>query len=186
MNDKPRSNKPRAEVADAGLSSVTFVRSWHRPWPDSDGPWELSVQFAESASTGIRVTGLALIPLSGKPRGQITSRTLQALSLPTLAQEYGRARVETLNRSGHHMSAEIAAMGVAATKRELSLGHYDQVAAVYRGALATGRPPTKAVATHFGIPASRAATWVRRARKYGRLEPSLGRGAAGLKQEDEA
>jgi hypothetical protein len=51
-----------------------------------------------------------------------------------------------------------------------------KVAAVYRKALAVGRPPTAAVQEHFGLGArGQAARWVQRARDEGHLGPAPGR-----------
>jgi hypothetical protein len=51
-----------------------------------------------------------------------------------------------------------------------------KVAAVYREALAVGRPPTAAVQQHFGLGTrGQAARWVKRARDEGHLGPAPGR-----------
>jgi hypothetical protein len=55
-----------------------------------------------------------------------------------------------------------------------------EVAAVYREALAVGRPPTAAVQEHFGLATrGQAAKWVRRARQEGHLGPAPGRRVKG-------
>jgi hypothetical protein len=54
-------------------------------------------------------------------------------------------------------------------------GELEQVAALYRRAVAAGSPPSAAIASEFGITQSTARKWVQRARARGLLGPALGR-----------
>lgn len=54
--------------------------------------------------------------------------------------------------------------------------HFENVADIYREALAEGRPPTQAVATRFGVSASAAAKWVATARYTWGLLPRTSKG----------
>lgn len=63
--------------------------------------------------------------------------------------------------------------------RTYSVKHYEAVAHVYLVSWKAGFPPTKAIQQHFDVSFSKAARWVREARKLGLIGPSPGRGKAG-------
>lgn len=62
-----------------------------------------------------------------------------------------------------------------APRRAENGGQLELVAALYRRAVAAGSPPSRAIATEFGITPSTARKWVQRARARGLLGPALGR-----------
>lgn len=61
-----------------------------------------------------------------------------------------------------------------------NIEHYGAVALLYARAHAEGRPPTQAVADHFDVPRSTAASWVGRARSLGLLDPARPSVAGGV------
>ncbi|WP_157879717.1 hypothetical protein [Streptomyces yangpuensis] len=68
-------------------------------------------------------------------------------------------------------------------RRSLTPDHLTNVAEVYREAHKQGRPPTVAVAEHFGVSHSAAAKWVGAARKQGQLGP-VAKGSRGSVEGD--
>jgi hypothetical protein len=55
-------------------------------------------------------------------------------------------------------------------RHRITDGHLEEVSKVYRAADLVGKPPTRAVAEHFGVAHSTAAKWVGTARRNGKLE----------------
>lgn len=70
-------------------------------------------------------------------------------------------------------SGEGAAAGAGTQRRrKITNSHLQEVADIYRGALAESEPPTRAVQLHFDVSHSTAAKWVGKARDQGFLPPA--------------
>lgn len=153
------------------------VERQHR-WPDPDeGPWLLTMSYTLS-DAGVECHRMTIEPVdsSSAQSLSVSRRVLAEIPLSRFARKYAE---ETAERFGPGDLLGWTAARAAKTKHDLTLAHYDQVAAIYRAAAAAGEHPTKAVAEAFGISRSLAATWVKRARGHNRLEDAPRQGKAG-------
>lgn len=159
---------------------VPQPKRWERTWPDpKQGPWLLTMSFALS-NAGVECFSLTVEPADPDKRHQmvVTTRLLRDIPLRKFAREYAE---ETAQRFGPDDLLGWTAERAARTKRDLTIAHYQRVAAIHRAATARGDPPTRAVAEELGISSSLAATWVKRAREHHVLEKASGQGKIGYK-----
>jgi len=155
------------------------------PWTDNEGAvWRIVLRFALVDGV-VRCTGVNIFAMDDGRRlswtsmrsAPVPSRIRNLLrdaprSLYTLAGLGPFNSVGTAGRKGLGLLAPDPDETPKNRRRgrpSLGRAHYEQVALVYRSAPVH---PTTSVAEHFGVPVSRAANWVKKARELGLLQPT--------------
>lgn len=128
-------------------------------WPDSEaGPWKVTLFWSRingrPECVGLRLVGTG----SGDAIDVVTATTLRQIPLGDLIAA-DRAR----------LAPAVEATGGL---RESAAERLRLAAVIYGRALREGKPPTKAVAEHFGISPGGASNLVARARAAGLLPPA--------------
>lgn len=160
-------------------------------WPQPEGPHLVSAVWAEvdgrPACVSLEITGVDGAQVA------IGAQVLRDLG-PELARR-GRGHAEWVEKVASKVDVEVErrrhqellALVRSEDRRSRpgpdprrNLEHYGAVALLYARAHAEGRPPTQAVADHFDVPRSTAASWVGRARTLGLLDPARPSVAGGV------
>lgn len=169
------------------LGSTDFI------WPPPDGGHFVQAKWAEvdgrPECVEVRISTVG----DGRPSLPIGAQLLRDIG-PELARR-GRAHAEWVDKVASRVDLEVERrrheqlMAVVRAEDRGSrpgpdprrnLEHYGAVALLYGQAHAAGRAPTKAVAEHFGVPRSTAASWVGQARSLGLLGPARPSVAGGV------
>jgi hypothetical protein len=152
-------------VAHTETDDDPFQEGRHYPstmqrWPDSDGPWQVTMDW-KVVDGRIECVGLFIGAADGdRP---ITPGLVRGLKVGDLIRQ-GRADLTEQATAG----AEVRRVGMRRSTRQ----RLEEVARVYRAAFDAGLPPARAVADQFGITAGGASSLVARAREAGLLPPT--------------
>lgn len=113
----------------------------------------------------------------------VTSEAIRSIPVAELTKKAAKHVFSIKEEAGYRSMAPISTITQKEAARFREAGPtswtLENVAEVYRIALLTGEPPTKAVENTFGIPRSTAGRWVAAAREQGFLGRSEGAGKAG-------
>ncbi len=159
-------------------------------WPDSDGPWEITLWWApvegrmECVGIDIRsfrqprkqhLVGSAS-QLPGTDPQAVSTSLLRSLPLGRILEA---KRTDHAGLASEMFREEPSRRWHAPKRRRAKYGpeHFAEVARVYREAFTRNRTPTRAVARHFEVSPTAAAKWVVRCRDLGLL-PKTTRGRA--------
>jgi len=159
----------------------------HADWPAEGGPWRLTFHWQDLGG----YPEIVELTIKQTDRGApvpITGRSLRAVPIKRVFNQL-IAYSETLRTDfpdqaydGDWTPTVVLDPPRVGSHAEQSAGGRDEklttVARVYMAAHRDGRPPTKAVAEHFGARRSTAANWVQACRKTGLLKPANGPSAA--------
>jgi hypothetical protein len=142
-------------------------------WPNGQtGPWILALRFRLDA-LGFRCIAASLGPVDETMPLTLTSTALRDLPLANITRDRAKVYRGEFALSGHEDLRDLSSRLTKADRpRARTTNFYRDVARVYKRAQLAGQLPTKAVAMHFGVSNSQAATWVRRARIKGLIPPA--------------
>lgn len=169
------SHWPRYVEVAAGMHVPELVQV-----RDDSGDYVVEVDVVPDAgrlvAQGVRVTR--------KPGGPaVTGEGLRAVQVASLTRRAIGRLLEVSERDGKQAVTKRRKLHPDDVPRLRENGPttetLDWVAHLYRLALVTGEPPTKAVETALDIPRSTAGRWVAAARERGLLGPAEGAGRAG-------
>lgn len=148
-------------MADA--ADGTWLSPTEHQWPDPDrGPWRLLLlwQVVDGRPECVGATVLSAQPPTQDPGQPLTGNVLRGLRLPErIAAD--RAQMIAGKEATH-------APGI----RRSAAARFEEVARVYREALADGQRPVKAVAAQFRISEPSASNLVHKVRAAGFLPPT--------------
>lgn len=148
---------PYAELPEGSPLPATF-----RLWPDAEsGPWKVTLEWA-IADGRPECVGYSVQRADGRGRAPmvLTASTVRGMKLAELIAE---------DRAG---MTDLVRVEPVTHLRRSTAGRFREAADVYQAAIKAGKPPTKAVAAHFGISQGNASNLVARARGAGFLPPT--------------
>lgn len=162
--------------------------NWPDPW---NGPLEVEVRWHMIGGRW-ECVGLSIGFAPGVPERPLTTTDVRSLAMTELlrraAEELQTDLLETYrdpHDEGPFGAFVDGLIDAADTHRKpgrppLPLSQLEEVARVYREAFVGHRPPRMAVAEHFTIGPSTAATWISKARAQGFLGPTTKGHAGGI------
>ena len=164
-----------------GTIDVAEIEGRWQPVHLTIGPDASSTQLEEAVI--LTATALRDVPLGAVVRKALEYRRTE---LRAEMESIGASDPPEIRRSFERRleAAEKAAGERRVGRRGKDPSHYREVAEVYRAGFRFGNP-TQAVAKHFTISRSTAATWVSRARALGFLDPTTKGRAGGVPQADD-
>lgn len=152
-------------VDDGGEAGRELGQTQHLHPDPASGPWRLTLSWLE---VGGRPECVALEVRHIDPTGR-----MQPLGENVLRSMNISSRIAT-DRAGLVKPAAPLEPPRPKGMREETFERLRLVAAIYRGALTQGHPPTKAVAEELGVALGTASATVSKARRLGLLPPTSG------------
>ena len=171
---------PRKPVSPPTARGLSFKGVWVSREEDGtvivapDLPWTARLTL-ETVAGAPRIVGLTLMrrPEATPDQAVITATDLRRLPLGL----FERAAAAILSDGVEDVRTEISRHRAAG--EAWGDEHYQEVAEVYRQAVAARRPPLAAIGTRWGVGRAMAAKYVKRARELGHLGYPTRPGVAG-------
>lgn len=140
--------------------------TWLTPTEHEDGPWRLLLlwQVVDGRPECVGATVLSAQPPTAEPGVPLTGATLRDLKLPE--------RIAADRAAMTQPATGAAERAHQAGLRRSTVERFEEVARVYRDAIARGERPVQAVAAKFGLKPTSASNLVMRVRAAGFLPPA--------------